>query len=99
MPIDDDVRPDTMMSRVKSTVASKENNVHPIWKTIHVAVVVAAVTGFLSVTSKSFEMQQEGYVIGGMALVMIVYAFGGDGLKVVTSVVTRFSGHGDRRSK
>jgi hypothetical protein len=81
-----------VLSRVKSTVASKENSVHPIWKTIHVAVVVGSVTGFLSVTSKSWEFQQEGYVIGGMALVMIVYAFGGDGVKVITAALSRFGG-------
>lgn len=89
----DNDRPDTMLSRVKSTVTSKENSVHPIWKTIHVAVVVASVTGFLSVTSKTWEVQQEGYIIGGMALVMIVYAFGGDGLKVVSTITSRFTGN------
>jgi hypothetical protein len=94
----DNDRPDTVLSRVKSTVAStvtsKENSVHPIWKTIHVAVVVGSVTGFLSITSKTWEVQQEGYIIGGMALVMIVYAFGGDGVKVITAALSRFGGGG-----
>lgn len=79
---------DTMLTRAKG-----QPN-HPIWKTIHVAVVMASVTGFLSITSKSWEVEQEGYIIGGMALVMIVYAFGGDGLKVVTGALSRFTGNG-----
>jgi hypothetical protein len=86
----DPANPVTILQR---TINAVDSNQQQPWyaKTVHVAVSVASVTAFVLYTSRSIEMRQEGVIIMGTALVLIVYAFGGDGMRIVS----RFLGKKD----
>jgi hypothetical protein len=101
MPIEtntEEERPKTLLHKMASNTqrAVSSTQSQPWYaKTVHVAVSVASVTAFVLYTSQSVELKQEGVIIMGTALVLIVYAFGGDGLKVVRSILGR-GGNGEK---
>lgn len=74
-----------------------DNKVHPIWKTIHVAVVMGIVTGFLKLTAKNWD--DETWAVLGILGTLIVYAFGGDGAKIIANKLGLNGGKGSREGK
>lgn len=63
-------------------MSEKCNNIHPVWKTVHVAVVMGIVTTFLWATADSFD-STEYMAMMGVLVSLIIYAFGGDGAKIL----------------
>jgi hypothetical protein len=81
MPTEDhEQRPPTLLKK-----AISQHQEQPWYaKTIHAAVVIGFLTLFVVGTSHSLELKQEGVIIMGTALVILVYAFGGDGAKIIS---------------
>ena len=74
-------REHTVIERMKES-SGWSNAMHPIWKTIHVAVVMGIVCFFLYINAANFDAT-EGNAILGIVLVLVIYAFGGDALKLI----------------